>query len=89
MTERHRYTALVGPSFMPTETSYVIGRIADRDFHVETQVEMSERQENNFDESENYDPGDTNYDDVKISEKDGPGQTNTESEATMSYIFVK
>ncbi|KAH3702044.1 hypothetical protein DPMN_077045 [Dreissena polymorpha] len=89
MTEKHLYTALVGPSFMSTETSSVIGRIANRDFHVETEFEMSERQENNYDEPENDDPGDTNYDDVEVFEKDIPGQTNTESEATTSYSFVK
>ncbi|XP_052255600.1 uncharacterized protein LOC127861226 isoform X1 [Dreissena polymorpha] len=89
MTEKHLYTALVGPSFMSTETSFVIGRIANRDFHVETQFEMSERQENNYDEPENDGPGDTNYDDVEVLEKDIPGQTNTESEATTSYSFVK
>ncbi|XP_052253480.1 uncharacterized protein LOC127859920 [Dreissena polymorpha] len=88
MTEKHLYTALVGPSFMSTEASHVIGRIADRDVHVETQFEMSEQQENNYDESENDDPGNTNYDDVEVSEKDIPGQTNTESEATTSYAFV-
>ncbi|XP_052255384.1 uncharacterized protein LOC127861060 isoform X2 [Dreissena polymorpha] len=109
MTEKHLYTALVGPSFMSTEASsvigriaesdvvgpsfmsteasYVIGRVADRDVNVETQFEMSERQENNYDESENDDLGDTNYDDVEVS--DIPGQTNTESETTTSYVFVK
>ncbi|XP_052255172.1 uncharacterized protein LOC127860904 [Dreissena polymorpha] len=89
MTEKHLYTALVGPSFMSTETSSVIGRIANRDFHVETQFEMFERQENKYDEIENDDPGDSNYDDVEVLEKDIPGQTSTESEATTSYSFVK
>ncbi|KAH3702238.1 hypothetical protein DPMN_077246 [Dreissena polymorpha] len=86
MTEKHLYTSLVGRSFMSTETSHVIGRIAGSDVPVEAQFE---RQENNNDEPENDDPGDTNYDDVEISEKDGPGQTNPESEDIVSYFFVK
>ncbi|KAH3701839.1 hypothetical protein DPMN_076835 [Dreissena polymorpha] len=89
MKERHLYTASVEPRFMSTETSYVIGRIAESDYPVETQFEMSERQENNYDGPENDDQGDTNYDDVEVSKKDSQEKINTESEANMSYCFVK
>ncbi|XP_052228785.1 uncharacterized protein LOC127843000 isoform X2 [Dreissena polymorpha] len=72
MTEKHPYTALAGPSFMSTErSSYVIGRIADNAVPVETQFQMTERQEKNYDKPENDGIRDTIYDDVKVSEKAG------------------
>ncbi|XP_052254778.1 uncharacterized protein LOC127860609 isoform X10 [Dreissena polymorpha] len=104
--EKHMYTALLEPSFMSIETSYVIGRIAksdvvepsfisietsyvigriaESDTPVDTQSEVTERQENNHDNPESDDPGDTQYDDVEVSENDYTWKTNTEFEATMS-----
>ncbi|KAH3702088.1 hypothetical protein DPMN_077090 [Dreissena polymorpha] len=90
MTEKHLYTALAGPSFMSTERSYVIGRIADSAVPVDAQFQMNERQETNNEEPESDGPGDLNYDDVEVSEKRrNLGRRNTESEANTSYCFVK
>ncbi|KAH3793074.1 hypothetical protein DPMN_146578, partial [Dreissena polymorpha] len=68
MTEKHLYNALMGPSFKSTELCHVIGRIAESNVPVEIQFDMSERQENIYDEPENDDPGDTNYADVEMSQ---------------------
>ncbi|KAH3702407.1 hypothetical protein DPMN_125483 [Dreissena polymorpha] len=44
---------------------------------------LAVRLENNDDEPDNDSPIETNYTDVEVQENDGPGQTNTDSEAKI------